>query len=79
MTYEEAAQCTSRLLARAAGDRMTRAQLAELADVSPMCMRDYLTGRSIPRLDKLGKLLEACGYELTVSMKRKTEDEDDDS
>ena len=76
MTYEEAAQRTSHLLARAAGDR-TRAQLAELADVSPMCMRDYLTGRSIPRLDKLGKLLEVCGYELTLSMRRK--DDDDDS
>lgn len=77
MTYEEAAQCTARLISRAAGDRLTRRDLAEHAGVSIMCMRDYLTGRSIPRLDKLGKLLDACGYELTVSMKRKDDDDDD--
>jgi len=74
MTFEEVAQSTARMLKRAAGDR-TRLELAELANVSPMCMRDYLTGRSIPRLDKLGKILEACGYELTISIRKVDDDE----
>lgn len=41
-------------------------------------IRRVLQGTTLPRIDTLAEMLRACGHELTISMKRKVECDDDD-
>lgn len=79
MTYEEMAQRTGHLLRAAMRASNTPAsRVAGYVGVTPRHVRKFLSGEMVMRLDRLQQALEACGYDLTVSMKRK-DDNDDNS
>jgi transcriptional regulator with XRE-family HTH domain len=78
MTYEEAAQRTGHLLRTAMQASNTPAsRVAGYMGVTPRHVRKFLSGEMVIRLDRLQQALEACGYELTLSMKRQVEDDDE--
>ena len=81
MTREELAQRTSCLLSRAIeGAGVTPRELAERAEfIAEQQVQRFRRGALLPRIDVLSKLLETCGYELTIGMRRIEPDEPDDS
>jgi transcriptional regulator with XRE-family HTH domain len=77
MTRQEMAQRTGHLLRTAMRASNTPAsRVAGYVGVTPRHVRKFLSGEMVMRLDRLQQALEACGYELTVSMKRKVDDDD---
>lgn len=74
MTREEAAQRTAHMLRSAMQASNTPAtRVAGYVGVTPRHVRKFLSGQMVMRLDRLQQALDACGYELTISMKRKVE------
>jgi transcriptional regulator with XRE-family HTH domain len=78
---QEATQRTSHLLTRAMAEHgLTVAELARRLGGTTAVhkqIRRVLNGTTLPRIDTLTEMLRACGHELTISMKRKVECDDE--